>query len=62
MVYICPRGSRGGMNYLFFEKSVFVKHPNDDALVVMVTVPESTDDKSDCIHIPKIMTGWFTEM
>ena len=29
MVYICPIGSRGGMNYLFFEKSVFVKHPNE---------------------------------
>ena len=28
MVYVCPIGSRGGMNYLFFEKSVFVKHPN----------------------------------
>ena len=26
---------------------------DDDALVVMVTVPESTDDKSDCIHISK---------
>ena len=28
MVYICPIGSREGMNNLFFWKSVFVKHPN----------------------------------
>ena len=28
MVYICPIGSRGGMDYFFFWKSVFVKHPN----------------------------------
>ena len=27
MVYICPVGSRGGMDNLFFWKSVFVKHP-----------------------------------
>ena len=26
---------------------------DDDALVVRGTVPESTDDKSDCIHISK---------
>ena len=36
MVYVCPIGSRGGMNYLFFEKSVFVKHPNIEALVIFV--------------------------
>ena len=36
MVYICPRGSRGGMNYLFFEKSVFVKHPTLQTQAVFV--------------------------
>ena len=35
MVYICPIGSRGGMNYLFFEKSVFVKHPTAHIVVNM---------------------------
>ena len=28
MIYICPIGSRRGMDNLFFGKSVFVKHPN----------------------------------
>ena len=28
MVYICPIGSREGMNNFFFKKSVFVKHPS----------------------------------
>ena len=27
MCCICPRGTREGMPYFFFEKSVFVKHP-----------------------------------
>ena len=29
MVYICPIGSREGMNNFFFQKSVFLKHPSD---------------------------------
>ena len=41
MVYVCPIGSRGGMNYLFFEKSVFVKHPNNYGLTIIGTQPES---------------------
>ena len=28
LCYICPRGTRESMPYLFFEKSVFVKHTN----------------------------------
>ena len=32
VVYICPIGSRGGMDNLFFGKSVFVKHPNGRTL------------------------------
>ena len=32
MVYICPIGSCGGMDNLFFGKSVFVKHPNGRTL------------------------------
>ena len=36
MVYICPIGSRGGMNYLFFEKSVFVKHPIQNGFEIFI--------------------------
>ena len=30
MCCICPRGTREGMPLFFFEKSVFVKHTNDN--------------------------------
>ena len=30
LCYICPRGTREGMPLCFFEKSVFVKHTNDE--------------------------------
>ena len=38
MVSICPIGSRGGMDNLFFGKSVFVKHPTHREVAVSVEV------------------------
>ena len=44
MVYICPIGSRGGMNYLFFEKSVFVKHPNVEGVQTTESTVMAVED------------------
>ena len=35
LCYICPRGTREGMPYFFFEKSVFVEHTNVEFSLVM---------------------------
>ena len=46
LCYICPRGTREGMPYSFFEKSVFVKHTNSHALQTVVHILEPTSGSS----------------
>ena len=36
LCYICPRGTREGMPLCIFEKSVFVKHTNDQLQLVLI--------------------------
>ena len=51
MVYICPIGSRKGMNNFFFKKSVFVKHPSVDVHIVVVCISiHATMSKQPSLH------------
>ena len=39
LCYICPRGTREGMPYFFFEKSVFVKHTSVQCRLLPILSP-----------------------